>query len=168
MFEKFGEFDSAEEINRAARAQKEEGDTEAVFLLVEENGIDRVDAEDFINGYIEELTNPAMAALGKLKIEATDLKLSGVLTDWTEELKIFCLRDEAFARAVRKKGRDLAGYIALTAETGYANRAVVDKRIVDKSKQIKGIVGPHEFYIGIPTQKERKELAYRYYQEVQG
>ena len=32
MFEKFGEFDSAEEINRAAEAQKREGDTEACLL----------------------------------------------------------------------------------------------------------------------------------------
>lgn len=30
MFEKFGEFDSYEEINRAAKAQLEEGDLEAM------------------------------------------------------------------------------------------------------------------------------------------
>ena len=29
MFDKFGEFDSVEEINRAAAAQKEEGDEDA-------------------------------------------------------------------------------------------------------------------------------------------
>ena len=33
MFDKFGEFDSAEEINRAAAAQKAEGDDEAVMEL---------------------------------------------------------------------------------------------------------------------------------------
>lgn len=30
MFDKFGEFDSYEEINRAAKAQLEEGDLEAI------------------------------------------------------------------------------------------------------------------------------------------
>ena len=30
MFEKFGEFNSAEELNRAAKAQKDEGDIEAL------------------------------------------------------------------------------------------------------------------------------------------
>ena len=33
MFEKFGEFDSVEEINRAAAAQKAEGDEEAVVAI---------------------------------------------------------------------------------------------------------------------------------------
>ena len=33
MFEKFGEFDSYEEINRAAAAQLAEGDTEAIYAI---------------------------------------------------------------------------------------------------------------------------------------
>ena len=45
MFEKFGEFDSWEEINRAAAAQKAEGDYEAIKTLAEENGLDPDDAQ---------------------------------------------------------------------------------------------------------------------------
>ena len=45
MFEKFGEFDSYEEINRAAEAQKAEGDTEAILALAKENGLDEEDAQ---------------------------------------------------------------------------------------------------------------------------
>lgn len=40
MFDKFGEFDSCEEINRAAKAQLEEGDLEAIRTIAEENGLD--------------------------------------------------------------------------------------------------------------------------------
>ena len=40
MFEKFGEFDSAEEINRAVMAQYEQGDMEAIKTICEENGLD--------------------------------------------------------------------------------------------------------------------------------
>ena len=58
MFEKFGEFDSCEEINRAAKAQLEEGDLEAIRTITEENGLDPEDAEDFCTGAIEELTTP--------------------------------------------------------------------------------------------------------------
>ena len=47
MFDKFGEFDSYEEINRAAKAQLEEGDLEAIKTIAEENGLDPEDAEDF-------------------------------------------------------------------------------------------------------------------------
>ena len=38
MYEKFGEFDSFEELNRAAAAQKAEGDEEALFALALETG----------------------------------------------------------------------------------------------------------------------------------
>ena len=44
MFDKFGEFDSVEELNRAAAAQKAEGDEQALVLLAQENGIDKEDA----------------------------------------------------------------------------------------------------------------------------
>ena len=47
MFEQFGEFDSAEEINRAAKAQLEEGDKEAIEGIAMENGLDQEDVEDF-------------------------------------------------------------------------------------------------------------------------
>lgn len=65
--------------------------------------------------------------------------------------------------AIKKKGKDLAGYIAVTADNGYEHWAVVDKRIVAKTKQAKKIVGSHEFSIGIPDKKTRRELAREYY-----
>lgn len=49
MFGKFGEFDSAEEINRAAAAQLKEGDLDAIKTIAEENGLDSEDAEDFLH-----------------------------------------------------------------------------------------------------------------------
>ena len=163
MFEKFGEFDSAEELNRAAAAQKEQGDREALLILAEENGLDKEDVEDYMEDYIDELATPLVAALGKLKVEETDLKLGGLLSDWVDELRNLCSEDEAFCLAVRKKGKDLTGYIALTADTGYKNRVVVDKRIVAKTGKVKKIVGSHEFAIGNPDKKTRRELARQYY-----
>ena len=163
MFEKFGEFDSCEEINRAAAAQKEQGDEEALILLAQENGIDREEAEDYYDGAVNVLTNPTTAAIGKLAVESTDLKLGGVLQDWVDELRTMCIESETFARAVRRKGKDLAGYIAATAEEGFKNRTVVDRRIVDKTKQVKKIAGGHEFAIGIPDKRTRRRLAQEYY-----
>ena len=163
MFEKFGEFDSCEEINRAAAAQKEQGDEEALILLAQENGIDKEDAEDYYDGAMDTLATPTMAAIGKLNVESADLKLGGVLQDWVDELRTMCIEDAAFARAVRRKGKDLAGYIAATAEEGFKNRTVVDRRIVDKTKQVKKIAGGHEFAIGIPDKRTRRCLAQEYY-----
>lgn len=163
MFDKFGEFDSAEEINRAAAAQRAEGDTEALMQIAMENGIDKEDAQDYADGIVGELTTPLLAALGKLKVEKDDLKLTGVLSDWVDELNTMCTESPEFALAVRRKGKNLAGYIALTAESGYEHRAVVDKRIVEKTTTIKRIMGSHEFAIGIPDKRTRRELAEKYY-----
>lgn len=121
------------------------------------------DAEDYMDDVIEELATPKTAAMGKLDLEKKDLKMSGVLLDWVQELVTMVMESDEFAGAVRKKGKSLAGYIALTAEKGYENRCVVDKRIVEKMDQVKKIVGSHEFAIGIPDKKTRKELATKYY-----
>lgn len=166
MYEKFGEFDSFEELNRAAAAQKAEGDEEAIFALAQENGLDKEDVEDYLDGIVEELATVSMAAIGKLKLEKEDLKLGGVLSDWVDELMEMCMESQELAAAVRKKGKDLAGYIAATADSGWKNRVIVDKRIVNKTKEVKKIIGTHEFAIGIPDRKTRRELARAYYLEV--
>ena len=166
MYEKFGEFDSCEELNRAAAAQKAEGDDEALFALAQENGLDKEDVEDYLDGIVEELATVSMAAIGKLKLEKEDLKLGGVLSDWVDELMEMCMESQELAVAVRKKGKDLAGYIAATADSGWKNRVIVDKRIVSRTKEVKKIIGTHEFAIGIPDRKTRRELARAYYLEV--
>ena len=164
MFEKFGEFNSVEELNRAAAGQKEEGDEEALLILAEENGIDKEEAEDYMDDCVDVLATPLMAAMGKLKVEVEDLKLGAVLLDWVQELQAECTDSGEMARAVRMKGKSLDGFIALLADYGFKNRTVVDKRIVAKcSKEIKNIVGNHEFAIGIPDKFTRKKLMQRYY-----
>ena len=166
MYEKFGEFDSFEELNRAADAQKAEGDEEALFALAQENGLDKEDVEDYLDGIVEELATVYMAAIGKLELEKEDLKLGGVLSDWVDELMDMCMESQELAEAVRRKGKTLAGYIAVTADSGWKNRVIVDKRIVNKTKEVKKIIGTHEFAIGIPDRKTRRELARAYYLEV--
>ena len=90
LFEKFGEFDSAEELNRAAAAQLAEGDIDAIYGIAEENGIDREDAEDYIDGAAPELCTPIMAALGKLKVEAAELEPQEIMEDWLTYIRIQC------------------------------------------------------------------------------
>lgn len=45
MFELFGEFDSVEEMNKAAEGFKNEGDIESLKKMAEENGIDEAFAD---------------------------------------------------------------------------------------------------------------------------
>ena len=73
MFDKFGEFDSVEELNKAAKGFKDEGDFNSLYELAEENGIDKEDCEDYIAGDVEELATPAMATMGRLEVERREI-----------------------------------------------------------------------------------------------
>lgn len=73
MFDKFGEFDSAEELNKAAKGLKDEGDFDSLYALAEENGIDKEDVEDYVAGDVEELATPAMAAMGRMEVERREI-----------------------------------------------------------------------------------------------
>ena len=161
LFEKFGEFDSVEELNRAAAAQLAEG--EAIAALAEENGIDREDADDYMDGVMPELATPLMAAIGKLKLEKEEYRLKGVLAEWVDDVMGMCGVDPAMCAGVRRKGKGLDGYVAMLVEKGYQDRVEVDKRIVKKTEQVKNIVGAHPLSIGVPDRRTRKELAEKYY-----
>lgn len=73
MFDKFGEFDSVEELNKAAKGFKDEGDFNSLYALAEENGIDKEDAEDYVAGDVKELATPAMATMGRLEVERREI-----------------------------------------------------------------------------------------------
>lgn len=68
MFDKFGEFNSYQELNLAAEGLKNEGDTESLYQLAAENGIEKEDAEDYIAGDTPELATLSMAAFGRLAV----------------------------------------------------------------------------------------------------
>lgn len=157
MWDKFGEFDSWEEINRAAKAQLEEGDMDAVRAIAEENGIDPEDVEDFCTGTINELTVPALAAVGKLEVESKDLQLTGLLDDWKGFIVQMCMEDGEMALAVRRKGKSLKDCMAKIMKESSKKRARMDDRIAKTA----GI--PTPVYIGTATKARIKEIARDYY-----
>lgn len=157
MWDKFGEFDSWEEINRAAKAQLEEGDMDAVRAIAEENGIDPEDAEEFCTGTIDELTVPALAAVGKLEVEAKDLKITGMLEDWKNLVEQMCLESLKMALAVRRKGKSLKDCMGEIMKKSFAMKSRLDDRIVKAA----GLRPP--VYLGIPGKARIKEIARDYY-----
>lgn len=157
MFEKFGEFDSVEEINEAAAGQLEQGDTEAIFLLAEENGIQRLDAEDYIEGLVPVLATPMMAAFGKLEMEAKELKVKDIMEDWTAYIKQCCTNME-MAEAVRRKGKSLKGCIAELLKWSFKNQRDIDADIL-KACDIKA----GKVTLGIPGMGTAKKIIKEYY-----
>lgn len=112
MFGKFGEFDSAEEINLAAAGQLEQGDTKAIYEIAKENGIGKEYAEMYVQGDIPALCDAMTAAVGKLDIEMTDKKVKAYekkipAEPIAEYLKQRAMEDAAVAARIRKKEKSL-------------------------------------------------------------
>lgn len=166
MWEKHGEFDSAEELNKKAAELLADRKTAEILELAAENGIDKEDAEGFIDKYEFELATPMMAAEGKLKIEAEKLKLAGILSEWRDILLTMAAEDEKLRAAIRKKGKSLAGCMAALIRFAFENKVEVSADIVKVTKVTHN--GKEEamrspLYLGIPTQADAKKIMREYY-----
>lgn len=157
MFDKFGEFDSADEMNRAAAAQRKEGDNEAILAIAEENGIDREDAIDFIDGCVAAFVTSLMAAYGKLDIEAKEMKPYEIMEDWLQYIKLKCAEEPEMAVAVRRKGKSLKGCIAALLEWSMKNQRPVDSEI------LKAVKINYKVTLGIPGMGRAKKIITEYY-----
>ena len=109
LYEKFGEFNSADEINELAANLREEGDVESIRILAEENGIPKDYAEIMISGEWPFLCDPTTAAIGKIEVEVADLQPKGIMVDWAEYIKACCMEDGKMAENVRRKGKSIKG-----------------------------------------------------------
>lgn len=157
MFDIFGNFDSAEEINETAVNLRKEGDTESIYTLAEENGIDRDIAEIFIAGELSFLCDVCSAAIGKIEVEAKELKPVEIMQDWVDYIKSECFEDTAMAVAVRRKDKSLKAALAETLKWSFKNQNEVDKDI----KKIAGVNG--RVTLGIPGIGRAKQLFKNYY-----
>lgn len=158
MFERFGEFGSAEEINETAVNLRKEGDMENVKVLAKENGIDEEIAEVFISGDILYLCDDMTAAIGKIDVECMELKPKEIMQDWAEYIKARCFEDDGMAAAVRAKGKSLKGCIAALLKWSFANQIPVDKDILKAAK-----VNIDRVTLGIPGIGTAKKIITEYY-----
>lgn len=158
MFDTFGEFDTAKEINELAINLRKEGDRESLNLLAKENGIDLEIAEAFLDGDIDFLCDVMAAAIGKLEIEAAELKPAEIMADWVEYIKGRCLEDDKLAVAIRKKGKSLKGAIAALLTWSFKNAQPVDRDILKAAG-----VNAGRCTLGIPGMGTAKRLITEYY-----
>lgn len=157
MFEKFGEFDSYEDLNQAAAGQLAEGDMEALKELAKENGIDEMDVEDYADGAMPELTTILTAAFGKIEVECAELKPTEILQDWVEYIKMRVQESDDMAKAVRKKGKSIKGCISALLVWSFKNAQPVDKDILKEAGVSAGCK------LGIPGIGRAKQIITDYY-----
>lgn len=157
MEHKFGIFQTVEELNLAAAAQKAEGDEEALYALAKENGIAREDAQDYLDGAAQELATPLMAALGKLDLEEKELGLKSQLKDWKDFIASMCTESGELCRAVFAPDKDLVSVLIEGIKYASQNRIVLP----DKITQPAGI--PRNSAIGMTGRDELRRIAENYY-----
>lgn len=165
LFGKYGEFDSAEEINREATARKAKGDLEAVKAIAAENGIDEMDAQDFFEGVIPELCTPLTAAIGKLDAEAGSLDhLPMMMIAWKEIIQgmLADSGNENLIRGIRKKGKRLAELFGRLIVECSKSRVNTPKEIVDYARKIDKNI-PSTLPTADLSLKRFKELVKEYY-----
>lgn len=158
MFDKFGEFDSYEEINELADNLFNEGDLESIKAVAKENGIDTDMVDMYLEGMVPFLCDPLTAALGKIEIENKDLKPKGLMEDWVEYLKSQCMENEQIAISVRRKGKTLKGMIGALLKWSFKNQWDIDKEIL-KAAGVKA----SKVTFGTPGMGCAKQIIKEYY-----
>lgn len=158
LYEKFGEFDSFTEINELAENLFNEGDVASIRILAGENGIADDFVEMYLTGDIPVLCDSMTAAVGKLDVEAAELKVVGLMKDWVEYVKVQCQENQVLAYKVRTKGKSLAGCIAALLSQSFKNQWTVPKEILKEAK-----VSASKVTFGVPDMGTAKEIITEYY-----
>ncbi len=163
LYEKFGEFDSIEEINEAAEGLKVEGDLESLKALAAENGLDDDDTEDYVEGIVTQLIpTPCFGALAKVRLEVQENKklyeMQDLINDWIGYIKLEASESEEFARAVRKKGKRVKDCIAEILKWSFSHQIELDNELL----KVAG-VNAGKVTIGVPGMRIARELIREYY-----
>lgn len=158
MFDKFGEMNSAAEINELAENLKKEGDLEGLKTMAEENGISSDFVELFKEGAIPYLCDPYTAASCKLDLETKDLGLKGLMLDWVEYIRSLCAESPEMAGAVRTKGKYLKDCMAKLLQYSFKNRMKVSDQILKAAK-----INASRVDFGFPGIGEAKKMIREFY-----
>lgn len=155
MYEVFGKFETIEALNATAEGLKNEGDRAGLYKLAAENGIEKEDAEDYMDG-MDTFATDTMAALGRIKVEAADLKPCEIMVDWIEYIKSLVLEDKSMREKVFKK--DLKGCIAGMLKWSFKNQYDVPKDIIKAAG-----INAGKVTLGIPGAATCKDIIKKYY-----
>lgn len=160
MERKFGIFNTVEELNRAAAAQKEEGDLETLIGLAEENGLEKEDAEDYMDDCADCLCTPYMAAIGKLNMEEKELRLESQLKDWKDFIIQITSEYEGddLSNAIFSPEKHMVDVLAAGLKKASKNRVKVDEKIAKAA----GLPGGN-IYIGMCGRDELRKIVMEYY-----
>lgn len=161
-------FKTVKELNDKAAELKSAGDLSELVKLAEENGLEKEDAEDYMDSDDPEdcLCNATMAAIGRLNMEEQDLHLESQMKDWKDFIVQMLTGypmnhpedGAALANAVFVPGKQLLDVLAAGLKMASKNRVTVDRRIT-KAAGLPESAGQ----IGMCGRDELKKIILDYY-----
>lgn len=162
MYEKYGFFETADELNKKAAELRGEGKYQEVKELAKENGIEEEIADFFCEGEVEGICDDEIAAIGRIDVETEKLQPQEIFKDWIEYIKACVCKDKNMAKAVRKEGKSIEGCISNIMIWSFKNAYDVPKEIIKEAqKDVKDI--PGKVKMGVPGMGTAKKLIKEYY-----
>ena len=161
-------FKTVKELNDKAAELKSVGDLSELVKLAESNGLEKEDAEEYMESEDPEdfLCNATMAAIGKLNMEEQDLHLESQMKDWKDFI-VQMLTDypmdhpddgAALANAVFAPDKKLLDVLAAGMKLSSKNRIKVDMRIIKTAGLPESAA-----YIGMCGRDDLKKIILDYY-----
>ena len=162
-------FKTVKELNDKAAELKSAGDLSELVKLAEENGLEKEDAEDYMDSDDPEacLCNATMAAIGRLNMEEQDLHLESQMKDWKDFI-VQMLTDypvdhdgedrDTLANAVFNPDKKLLDVLAAGLKLSSENRIEVDKRIIQAARLPESAA-----FIGMCGRDDLKKIILDYY-----
>ena len=162
-------FKTVKELNDKAAELKSAGDLSELVKLAEENGLEKEDAEDYMDSDDPEdcLCNATMAAIGRLNMEEQDLHLESQMKDWKDFI-VQMLTDypvdhagedrDTLANAVFSPDKKLLDMLAAGLKLSSENRITVDMRIIKAAGLPESAA-----YIGMCGRDDLKRIILDYY-----
>ena len=150
-------FKTVKELNDKAAELKSAGDLSELVKLAEENGLEKEDAEDYMDSDDPEdcLCNATMAAIGRLNMEEQDLHLESQMKDWKDHAG----EDrDTLANAVFSPDKKLLDVLAAGLKLSSENRITVDMRIIKAAGLPESAA-----YIGMCGRDDLKRIILDYY-----
>lgn len=157
MFDKFGKFESYEEINKAAEGLKDEGDRDSLIALAEENGLSEM-VDYYIAGDTPMLCGEFEAAEGRIKVEKEALKAKGLMNDWCDYIIALAADNPEISKSIMKN--DLAGCLGALLKEAFEHQIDVNKEIIENAGIKAGKVT-----FGVPDMARAREIIKEYYEE---
>ena len=162
-------FKTVKELNIVAAVMKIDRNLTGLIELAEKYGLEKEDAEDYMasNDAEDTLCNETMAAIGRLKLEAEDLKLESQMKDWKDFVVQMLMEyptqhmeedSAALANAVFDPDKHLLDVLAAGLKLASKNRVTVDRRIT-KAAGLPESAGQ----IGMCGRDELKKIVLDYY-----